>query len=170
MIQMLTFTISGTSVNLGALDTANNFTYDAATVSVSFTTSASSGATVRTWSTQTMTRVGGSETIADWTATNSAPSDWNGNCVNNSECGFGYTTNDATLTGGTANRFSAGTCGVDSKCWAAFVHSGPGDPVADSTTRTTSQSNLVTFKISVSNTQAAGEYNTVVIFIATAQY
>ncbi|MBI4128294.1 MAG: right-handed parallel beta-helix repeat-containing protein [Parcubacteria group bacterium] len=167
----LTFTLSATSVNLGTLTSANNFTSDASTTTSTISTSAPNGFQLTTWASQLLTRLGGSETVAMWSGTNGTPTNWNGNCPNNTECGFGYNTNDSTLGGGTADRFvAAGSCGGDLKCWAGFATTGAGDLVGDATGAVSGQATVVTYKVSASTTQAAGEYQSTILYVLTPQY
>ena len=102
--------------------------------------------------------------------TNASPTDWNSNCQAASECGFGYQTNDATLGDGTANRFSAAGCGGDVKCWAGFLTTGEGALVGDSTAPASAAATVVSYKVSVNLTTAAGEYQTTLVYIVTSQY
>ncbi|GAI55219.1 unnamed protein product, partial [marine sediment metagenome] len=59
----------------------------------------------------------GTETIDDWGGTNASPTSWAAG-----DYGFGYSTDDVTLSGVTGDRFSGSK-------FAGFLHSGPGDPV-----------------------------------------
>jgi hypothetical protein len=105
-----------------------------------------------------------SQTIADWGGTNGSPTEWGTNCpTNGSYCGFGYNTDDITLAGGTANRFSGSK-------YARFTHTGEGEEVADETGAVTSSPHVITYKISTNAAQAAGDYQTTVIYICTANY
>ncbi len=170
VIPSLSFSLSSTAVNFGELNSINNFTatgYTTTTVS----TNAYNGYIITAWETSLLTNASG-DTIANWSGTNSAPTTWSGNCSNNNECGFGYTTNDSNLSGGTADRFTNG-----GPKYAGFTTSGPGDPVADHTTKidgstgeVSGEQFVVTYKVSVNSTQAAGTYNTTIVYVATAQY
>ena len=166
----LSFSLSSTTVNFGELNSVNNFTatgYTTTTVS----TNAYNGYIITAWETSLLTN-GGGDTIANWSGTNSSPTAWSGNCPNNNECGFGYTTNDSSLSGGSADRFTNG-----GPKYAGFTTSGPGDPVADhtakvdgSTGEVSGEQFVITYKVSVNSTQAAGTYNTTIVYVATAQY
>ena len=84
--------------------------------------------------------------------------------MDNAQCGFGYTTSDTDLAGGTANRFSGST-------YAGFTHAGAGEEVADYPSGPViSDVTSITYKIAVGVTQAAGAYRTIVVYVATAQY
>jgi hypothetical protein len=164
MLPMLEFSISSTSVTFDELNPLNEFT-NTKTTTLTTTTSARSGYLVTAWSNQIMTHVSyPSQTIADWGGTNGSPTEWGTNCpTNGSYCGFGYNTDDITLAGGTANRFSGSK-------YARFTHTGEGEEVADETGAVTSSPHVITYKISTNAAQAAGDYQTTVIYICTANY
>jgi len=71
-----------------------------------------------------------------------------------------------------ANRFvkTDGSCGSDNKCWAGFAISGPGEPVGDFTAPTSSATTTISYRVSISNIQAAGKYQSTLIYIVTANY
>ena len=113
-------------------------------------------------------------TIPDFAGTNSAPDNWEGNCVDNAAfCGFGYTTDDDTLGDGTADRFTvaAGAC-TTAPCYAGFVKtaSAPGELVADSISDVTSDATVISYKTSVDVDQQSGAYETTIIYIITPQF
>ncbi|OGR83441.1 MAG: hypothetical protein A2901_05360 [Elusimicrobia bacterium RIFCSPLOWO2_01_FULL_54_10] len=172
MAVAFTFSLDALAVDLGTLGNANSWTSATLTTTATVTTGASNGYRLTLWATQLLTGLVGGDTIPMWTGTNAAPTNWNGNCPANSECGFGYNTDDATLAGGTADRFvNAGSCGGDSKCWAEFLTTGPGDLVGDDTAPVTADDTVVTYKVSANpGADAAGDYSTTLIFIATPQY
>ena len=101
----------------------------------------------------------GSSTITDWTGTNAAPTTWLAGE------GFGYSTDDVTLTGGTGDRFSGPK-------YAGFTHVGPGFPVADRTGPTLSSQgqNTMTYRLGTSVNNAAGIYTTTIVFDVVPQY
>ena len=166
----LSFSLSSTAVNFGTLETVNNFTatgYTTTTVS----TNAYNGYIITAWATSPLTNSGGA-TIADWGGSNASPTAWPGNCPVDNQCGFGYSTNDNNLSGGTADRFT--NSGPN---YAAFVTNGPGDPVADHTAKVdgstgaiNSEQFVITYKVSVNAVQAAGDYKTTIVYVATPQY
>jgi hypothetical protein len=179
MLSGLTFQITtGLSVDFGTLDTSNNWTATAnSTLQVS--TSASNGYVVTAWATNDgrLKLEGLDYYIQKYNAINSAPREWDQNCNQNSQCcGFGYNTGDNTLSGGGASRFTQGTdtCSAaapsGTTAYASFASSGPGDPVADSSNATSSDQRTVTYKVSTDSAQAAGDYQTTVIYVCTANY
>ncbi len=171
VIETLTFSLSSFSANFSALDAGNNYTalaYTTTTVS----TNAYNGYVITAWETGLMTHQTDSFfTIPNWAGTNAVPTSWAGTCSGNDECGFGYKTSDASLSGGTLNRFTSGND------YAGFVLVGEGDPVADhtdnidgSTGELTNQQFVITYKISTNSLQAAGDYSTTIVYVATANY
>jgi len=179
MMSGLTFEISsGLSVNLGTLDDSNNWTANASST-LQVTTSASNGYVVTAWAVNSgqLQHINyGTLYVQKYDATNGSPEVWDQTCTQNSSCcGFGYTTDDSTLSGGTANRFISGstscTGGAGSgSASAGFATSGAGEPVADFTASTSTDQTIVTYKVSTDSAQSAGNYQTTVIYIATANY
>ncbi len=144
-------TLDATSKNFGVIQPGGNPTDVSSTLTT--TTNSSTGYVVYTWSTQLMTM--GAFTLPDWTGNNVTPSTFG-----NGSFGFGYTTDDNNLTGGGASRFSAGTL------YAGFVHTGPGDPVADrGSGPTAGQVDTVGYRIAASGSQAAGPYSTIIVYV-----
>jgi len=184
MLNGLIFEITaGTSIDFETLDESNNWTNDTPTSTLSVTTSATNGYVITAWAQHTGTghagelRFDNAEIYIENSSgpgTNASPSNWDGNCPTNSQCGYGYNTSDSTLTGGGADRFvNGGSCGIDTKCWATFVATGAGDPVADRSNTECpckDQENTITYKVSTSAIQTPGLYKTTVIYICTANY
>lgn len=84
--------------------------------------------------------------------------------------GFGYTTNDSNLSGGTANRFTAG-----GPKHAGFTTATPGDPVADHTEviedpTVTNEQFTITYRVTASETTTAGAYTNTVIYVVVPTY
>jgi len=112
-------------------------------------------------------------TIIRWPGENATPTAWDGNCQNNSQCGFGYTTSDNSLSGGAPDRFASSTfCGASvEKCWAGFATSTAlAAPVAYNNTAVNAASTTITYKISVNQNQAAGAYTGKVYYLCTPNY
>jgi len=169
--ETLSFSLSSLAVNFQTLNSGNNYT-DTSQTTTTISTNAYNGYVITAWETGPMThQINSFFTISDWSGTNVTPSAWAGNCPSNDECGFGYKTNDTSLSGGTANRFASGND------YAGFVQAGEGDPVADHTDAIDGQTGevaneqfVVTYKISTNSSQAAGPYATTIVYIATANY
>ncbi|MDP3986035.1 MAG: LamG-like jellyroll fold domain-containing protein [Candidatus Veblenbacteria bacterium] len=157
----LSFTLSSTSASLD-LNSANTFT---TTASTTLTVTARSAFGYQGYAKQTDNlrhTADAGITIADWTGTNASPTVFNETCIaNGAKCGWGYNTNDAGLT-----QF------VDSTYYAGFVQSttGPGDIVATASGPVSSDATIITYRASVAMTQAAGPYQTTVVYIVTPQF
>jgi hypothetical protein len=179
MLPALTFSFTtGLGADFGNLDDSNDRTA-VATTTFEVSTSASNGYVVNAWATNNgrLKLDIGNIFIDQYQGTNNAPEEWNANCSADSNCcGFGYTTNDSTLQGGTSDRFTngattctgAGASGVTA--YSQFTTSGPGDPVADYTAPTSTDETIVNYRVSEDLAQAAGNYQTTIIYILTANY
>ncbi|MFH1656934.1 MAG: hypothetical protein ABH919_00485, partial [bacterium] len=161
----LEFSVDSSSVNLGTLNSINDFTATGTTILYA-TTSYSGGYTVRAYaSNDGRLRLGAtSEYIIRWDYANSTPATWSSTCNAGSECGFGYTTSDNSLSGGTLTRFN------NSTNYAGFATSSPGDIIADSTSTASGAETTIEYKVSVQDVQANGDYTTTVYYICTANY
>jgi hypothetical protein len=103
----------------------------------------------------------GAHTIPDWSGTNASPTSFP-----NGSFGFGYSTDDSTLTGGTADRFTNGGAK-----YAGFIHNGPGDPVADRTSGpVVNEQNTITYRLAGGVGQQAGTYTTVVVYVVATTF
>ncbi len=153
----LVFSLDATSKNFGVVQPGDNPTNQTSTVTV--TTNSATGYVVYTWSTQAMTK--GAHTIPDWSGTNASPTSFP-----NGSFGFGYSTDDSTLTGGTADRFTNGGAK-----YAGFIHNGPGDPVADRTSGpVVNEQNTITYRLAGGVGQQAGTYTTVVVYVVATTF
>ena len=137
------------------------------TTTTTASTNAYNGYIATIWVSQNFTHtVNPANTISNYAAPNSAPTTWSGT-------GFGYTTNDASLSGsGSADRFTNG-----GPNYAGFVTSGEGDPVCDHTTQITGQTGAVsseqftiTYRVTVTGAQEAGPYTTEIVIVATPTF
>jgi len=102
-----------------------------------------------------------SDTIDDHSGTNGSPTAFPAAGTE----AWGYTTEDSTLTGGTADRFTS----VGGDKWAGFTTSN--QPVMDNTAATsgTDQTN-VGHQVGIAATTEAGTYNTTIIYTIVATY
>lgn len=157
----LTFSVSANNITFNNLNAGNSYTDSTKTTILTTSTNAYNGYVVNARSTGALTATGFG-TIADYTSPNSSPTSWSGN-------GFGYTTNDNDLTGGTNNRFTSGGAK-----YAGFTTSSPGDPVADHTGPVTSaiasEQFTIGYRITVPTTQKAAQYSTTVHYIVVPSY
>ncbi|MEX2361894.1 MAG: hypothetical protein WD544_01830, partial [Patescibacteria group bacterium] len=157
----LIFTLDSTSKDWGIIQPGDNPTNQTSTLTTS--TNSSTGYVIYAWTTQAMTLTNGfgTFTIDDWTGTNATPTTFG-----NGSFGFGYTTDDSSLTGGTADRFTNGGAK-----YAGFTHTGPGDPVADRTSGpVASQQDQITYRLAANTGQQAGEYETVVVYVVSVTF
>jgi hypothetical protein len=153
----LVFSLDATSKNFGVVQPGDNPTNQTSTVTV--TANSATGYVVYAWSTQAMTK--GAHTIPDWSGTNASPTSFP-----NGSFGFGYSTDDSTLTGGTADRFTNGGAK-----YAGFTHNGPGDPVADRTSGpVVNEQNTITYRLAGGVGQQAGTYTTVVVYVVATTF
>lgn len=109
---------------------------------------------------------GSSNNIDNFTGTNASPATWSapGGVAANVNSGFfGYTTNDASLCIGTANRFT--NSGPN---YAGF--STTGQEVACNTAAVTTETTRVGWKLAINALQPAGGYTGTIILIATPTY
>ena len=157
--ETLSLSLDSTSKDFGTLTPDSNPSDQTSTLTAG--SNAVNGFVIYGWSTQAMTntRFGG-VTLADWTGTNATPTTFSAGSY-----GFGYSTDDSSLTGGTADRFTSGGAK-----FAGFSHSGPGDPVADRTAPVTGATNTITYRLYPSSTQADGDYTTVIVYVITALF
>ena len=157
--ETLTLGLDSTSKDFGVVTPGANPSDQTTTLTA--TSNAVNGYVIYAWSTQAMTNVRfGGVTLDDWTGTNATPTTFSAGSY-----GFGYTTDDSSLTGGTADRFTSGGAK-----YAGFTHSGPGDPVADRTAPATAVTNTINYRMYPSATQADGEYTTIIVYVIAAQF
>ena len=91
------------------------------------------------------------------------------------DTGFGYTSSDTLVQG--VNKFNPVTCagGGNGPCFVPYAQSAPGDIVADhesqvSGTPITNEAFTITHRVTSTSGQTAGNYQTILIFSATAIY
>jgi len=157
----LTFGISSAALTFNNLNSGNSYTDSTKTTVLTTSTNAYNGYTIYGRNTGLLTF--GSETILAFASPNSAPTVWSGT-------GFGYTTDDNNLAGGTADRFTNG-----GPKHAGFTTSAPGDPVADHTAviedpTITNQQFTITYRVSGDSSTKAGAYTNTVIYVVVPVY
>lgn len=155
----LTFSLDSSSIVFSNLNSGNSYTDSAKSTVLTTTTNAYNGYVVYSSEDQALTA--GTFNIANYASPNSAPTTWSGT-------GFGYTTSDTSLTGGTANRF------VGSK-YAGFTSSAPGDPVADHAGPVQNPSIVneqftINYRVTGDSATAAGTYRNTIIYTITPSY
>jgi len=159
-IPSLTFGVDQATITFDHLNSGNSYTDSTKTTVLTTSTNAYNGYVVTGYATQALTL--GSTTIPQYSSPNSAPTNWAG-------YGFGYTTNDSNLTGGTPNRFTNG-----GPNYAGFTTTPPGDPVADHagpvTNAISNEQFTISYRVTTASTQQAGQYTTTIIYIVTPEY
>lgn len=157
----LTFSVSSDAVTFTNLNSGNAYTDSSQSTVVTTSTNAYNGYVVNARETGALTGPAAA-TIADFSSPNSAPTTWSG-------VGFGYTTNDNDLSGGTADRFTSG-----GPKYAGFTTSSPGDPVADHAGPITSPlSNdqfTISYYVKANSTTSAGKYTTTILYNVVPEY
>jgi hypothetical protein len=153
-IATLSFTLDSNIINFSNLNSGNSYTDNTKTTTLTTTTNAYNGYTVYGQETQALTTPDGN-TITDYASPNSAPTTWGGT-------GFGYNTNNTTLVGGTANRFSGNK-------YAGFGTTVPGYPVASDVGPVTSseisaEQFIITYRVTGNNTTPAGTYQNTILY------
>lgn len=155
----LTFGLDAVSLAFSNLNAANSYTDSTKSTVLTTSTNAYNGYVVNARVTGPLTS--GVNTIANYASPNSAPTIWSGT-------GFGYTTNDNDLTGGTNTRFSSATK------YAGFTTASPGDPVADHagpvTTAIANETFTVSYRVTTNSSQTAGTYTTTVLYMVVPSY
>lgn len=159
-VPSLTFGVDASTIQFDALNSGNSYTDATKTTVLTTSTNAYNGYVVFARSTGLLTS--GSNTIAAYASPNSSPTSWTGT-------GFGYTTSDTNLTGGTANRFTNG-----GPNFAGFTTSPPGDPIADHAgpvlTPISNEQFTVTYRVTGSSNTPAGSYQTSLIYVVVPTY
>lgn len=156
----LTFSVDSSAVTFNNLNSGNSHTDTTKSTTVTTSTNAYNGYVVNARTTGALTS--GATTIANYTSPNSAPTTWAGT-------GFGYTTTDSDLTGGTNNRFTNGGAK-----YAGFTTSSPGDPVADHPgpilSTISNEQFTINYRVTVNSSQKAGRYTTTVLYVVVPSY
>ena len=160
-VPSLTFGIDSAAVTFTNLGPSNSYTDSTKTTVLTTSTNAYNGYIIYGRDTAALTS--GSNTIANYTSPNSAPTTWSG-------IGFGYTTDDSSLSGGTVDRFTNG-----GPKYAGFGTSSPGDPVADHTavilTPVSSEVFNISYRVTADSvTTKPGSYTTTVLYVVVPTY
>ena len=161
----LTFSyFSGGTITFNELNSGNSYTDSAKTTVLQTSTNAYGGYVVKARALDELRHTGNASYYIDhYAGLNSSPTTWSGT-------GFGYTTSDSDLSGGTGNRFTSG-----GPKYAGWVETVPGDPVADHTANVTgspisSEQFTVTYRVTGSSTGPAGKYQTTLVYTCIPQY
>ncbi|HEX3082693.1 MAG TPA: hypothetical protein VHQ86_05610 [Candidatus Saccharimonadia bacterium] len=168
--QTLTFTVNAVGASQSCDGTTTTQASTATTIPFGTVTSASDGVVCQDLTASTNATNGYTiyarytaaptnalaQTIADWTGTNAAPTAFPAAGTE----AYGYTTNDATLGTGTANRFTSPSQG-----WAKMTTSN--NEVAYEAAGVTSTTYRIGHQVGVSLTTHPGTYTTTVIYTCT---
>jgi hypothetical protein len=157
----LTFGVNSSTITFDPLTTANNWTDDTKSTTITTSTNAKNGYTVFGHETGPLTGTNG--IINDYASPNSNPTTWAG-------YGFGYSTSDNDLIGGTVDRFTNG-----GPKYAGFTTSAPGDPVADhkdieNGIPIDNEQFTINYRVTASITQAAGVYKNTILYVVVPAY
>jgi len=156
----LTFGIDAASITFSNLNPGNSYTDSSKSTVLTTSTNAYNGYIVYGRDTQPLTF--NTNTIANYTSPNSSPTAWSGS-------GFGYSTNDSNLSGGTADRFTNG-----GPKYAGFGTSAPGDPVADHSgpilSPISSEQFTVSYRVTATSTTPPGPYQSTVLYVVVPTY
>ena len=154
----LTFGLDSSSLVFSNLNSGNSFTDSSKTTVMTTSTNAYNGYIVYSKYSNVL-----DTTIPNYSGTNSSPTLWP------SGAGFGYTTNDNSLTGGTADRFTNG-----GPKYSGFTTSSPGDPVADHagpvTTAISGEQFTISYKVTATSSTNAGTYTSQIGYVIVPTY
>lgn len=169
----ISFAVAGTASSTACNGATSNVTTTASTVplgtatavtnkigvqNLTVTTNAGNGYTVYAKYTGLLTS--GSNTIANHSGTNAAPTTFSAAGT----AAYGYTTNDAALGTGTADRFTSS----GGNKWAAF--STTNTEIAYNTAAVSNETTCVGQQVGIAGSTPAGTYTTTVVYTATPVY
>lgn len=169
----LSFSIAPTTLTFSNLNLANSYT-DTKTTTLTSSTNAYAGYTVRLAATDFLRAPGGG-TIPNFNGgTYASPDSWQ-----SGDTGFGYTSNDTSVQG--SNKFQntpncpGGSAHASPGCYAPYSFSGPGDIVADHTANVsgspiTNEEFTLTHRLTVPSTQGATNYTAILLYTISALY
>jgi hypothetical protein len=177
--QAVTGSVNGDTINVSSttpssipFGSLNTSTASVSAHDLTITTNASNGYTITASSSANAQSgnppliSGATNNIDNFTGTNASPTSWSapgGSSINVNTGFFGYTTNDATLCTGTANRFTS-----SGPNYAGFSTNGA--EIACSSTPVTSETTRVGWKLAINALQPAGAYTGTIILVATPTY
>ena len=163
------FSIDSLSVDLGNLNELNTWTATGTSI-LTATTSYPDGYTIRAYADYNgELRLYDGQTLVDyiqrWPYSNSNPQLWSGTCEDNSECGFGYTTDSLLGPNCDDNRFATSTK------YAGFATSSQlMDEVGKSCTEAFGDQTQIKYKVSTSKMKTPGDYQGTIYYVASVNY
>lgn len=173
VLPTLSFSISTNTITFANLNNINNY-QDTENMTITTSTNGYNGYRVKAYKTQLLTSIPyPTKTIADFQGgTWATPGSWPAaQCTDGTDCGFGYTSGDDNVE--SSNRFQP-SGGFGTK-YCPFSSTPSGDTIADnigpvSGTPITNEQFNITAGVAAPTIQAASQYRTYIIFIATANY
>ena len=155
---------SGSTITFNDLNSGNSWTDSTKTTVLQTSTNAYGGYVVKARAIDELRHVSrASLFFSHYAGTNETPTTWSGT-------GFGYTTSDDNLSGGTADRFTNG-----GPKYAGWGETGPGDPVADHTSAVTgtpisNEQFTITYRVTGDALTDAGQYQSAIVYTCIPQY
>lgn len=164
----LSFSVSSGDVIFNGLNSGNSFT-DTQNTTLTTSTNAKNGYVIRAYATDLLRSAVDSIGMFNG-GTYASPDSYQ-----LGDTGFGYTSSDTLVQG--VNLFNTPTCagGGTGPCFAPYSTTPPGDIVADhesivSGTPISNESFTITQRVTTDSSQPSGNYQTVIIYNATAIY
>jgi hypothetical protein len=159
VLPTLSFTASPTTLSFANLNSGNSYT-DTKDTTLSTETNAYNGYAVRAWAFTPLQTSGGGFSIP-W-----HNGDWNAPAT--AGAGYGYSSSDADIADIGSDVFDF----LGTPKYAPFVSSAPGNIIADRDSPTTGSPENFTIRhrVQSSASQAAGDYESTIIYIVTAEY
>jgi hypothetical protein len=160
----LTFSVSPSSITFDALNAANSYTDDTPETTLTTSTNAYGGYVVRLAATDSPRF--GSLTIPDFSGgTYASPAAWG------SSTGFGFSTTDSDIFPQSGSCSGGGTA----PCYAPYSQTKPGDIVASHTanvtgTPITNETVTIKHRVTVTPSQSAANYLTILLYTVTPLY
>jgi hypothetical protein len=153
----LTFGLDSSTITFANLNVGNSYTDSTKQTVLTTSTNAYGGYIIYAKATQALTN-DGATTISNFSGTNASPLSWSGT-------GFGYTTDDSALSGGTSDRFTNG-----GPKYAGFITTGNGEPVADHTdvvesSAVSNEEHTISYRVTAASTTRAGTYRNTLMYI-----
>ena len=156
--------VTPNTINFGSIQSGTSSTYIAAHL-LNVTTNATNGYSITVKTPNNTPLSDTSNNIDNFIGSNTSPATWSspqGTTQNENTGFFGYTTEDTTLSGSSANRFSGNK-------WAGFETS-PYEIAYNATAVPTGNPITVGWRLEINSSQPAGEYRGTIILVATPTY
>ena len=159
-VSFLSFGVDSNAVSFDELSSSNSYTDSTKSTVTTTSTNAYNGYLILGYATGPLAFQ--TNQINHYSGTNSSPTSWTGE-------GFGYTTNDSSLFGGTPNRFT--NAGPK---YAGFSQIAPGEPIADNPgpvlTPILNEQFTISYRVTADPFTPAGNYKTTIIYIVVPTF